>query len=58
MEFTLREIEVLLEALKGRAAWHETQARHRPHLAKRHNEMAAEMRKLQQRFLKLKVGRQ
>ena len=58
MEFTLREIEVLLDALKTAASRHEAQARFRPHIAKKHDDIAAEMRKLQQRFLKLKVGRQ
>jgi len=52
MNFSFHEIDVLLDALKLGAARHEAQARWRPHIARKHDERAKDMRSLQRRLLK------
>lgn len=55
MQFSLREIELLLEALAKTASRHEAQARFNPRSARPHDETAAAMRALRGRLLKFKL---
>ena len=52
IKLSFGEIALLLDALQRGASRHETMARFRPGVARAHDEMAAEMRKLHLRLIK------
>jgi hypothetical protein len=56
MNFTITELELLLEALERAASRHESMARFNPRSARPHDDKAAAMRKLRNRLLRHKTG--
>jgi len=54
MQFTIYQLELLLEALERAASRHESMSRFNPRAAKPHDDKAAAMRKLRTQLLKMK----
>jgi len=56
--FSVDQIELMLEALERAASRHESMARFRPGVARRHDQKAEAMRKLHTQLLKIKAEKQ